>query len=43
MSSYVDRIVVNLREAEEALSRDVCEQQQRWWYRVHRGRVWFDT
>ena len=42
MSPYVDRIVANLREAEEALFRDVREQQQRWRYRVHRRRVWFD-
>jgi hypothetical protein len=42
MSSYVDRIVANLREAEEALLSDVHEQQRRWRYRVHRRRVWFD-
>jgi hypothetical protein len=42
MSPYVDRIVANLREAEEALFRDAREQQQRWRYRVQRRRVWFD-
>lgn len=42
MSSYVDRIVANIRDAEEALSRDVHEQQERWRYRVRQGRVWFD-
>jgi hypothetical protein len=42
MSPYVDRVVANLREAEEALLRDVHDQQQRWRYRVHRRRVWFD-
>jgi hypothetical protein len=42
MSACVDRIVENLREAEAALSRDVHEQQQRWRYRMRRGRVWFD-
>jgi hypothetical protein len=43
MSAYVDRIVANLREAEDALSEDVHEQQRRWRYRVRRGRVWFDA
>jgi hypothetical protein len=42
MSSYVDRIVTNIRDAEEALSRDVRTQQRRWRYGVRRGRVWFD-
>ena len=42
MSAYVDRIVATVREAEDALLRDVQEQQQRWRYRLHRGRVWFD-
>jgi hypothetical protein len=43
MSANVERIVKRLREAEEDLAREVEEQQQRWRYRVHRGRVWFDT
>ena len=42
MSPYVERIVERIREAEEDLTRQVDEQQQRWHYRVHRGRVWFD-
>ena len=42
MSPYVERIVERLREAEEDLASEVEEQQQRWHYRVHRGRVWFD-
>ena len=42
MSPYVERIVERLREAEEDLTREVEAQQQRWHYRVHRGRVWFD-
>jgi hypothetical protein len=42
MSRYVDRIVSTIHEAEEALSEDVRDQQQRWRYRLYRGRVWFD-
>jgi hypothetical protein len=42
MSPYVDRIVAHIRDAEEALSHDVHEQQRRWRYRVRRGRVRFD-
>ena len=42
MSPYVERIVERLREAEQDLAREVEEQEQRWHYRVHRGRVWFD-
>jgi len=42
MSGYVERIVERLHDAEEDLKRDVEEQQHRWQYRVHRGRVWFD-
>ncbi|HET7219333.1 MAG TPA: hypothetical protein VFJ02_14850 [Vicinamibacterales bacterium] len=43
MSSYVDRIVERLREAEDDFARDVEAQQRRWKYRVRRGRIWFDT
>ena len=42
MSTYVDRIVATIHEAEEALLEDVRDQQQRWQYGLHRGRVWFD-
>jgi hypothetical protein len=42
MASYMDRIVQRLREAEDDLHQEVEEQQQRWHYQVHRGRVWFD-
>jgi hypothetical protein len=42
MSRYVERIAERLREAEQDLVREVEEQEQRWHYRVHRGRVWFD-
>jgi len=42
MSNYVERIVARLRESEEDLRHEVDEQQQRWQYRTHRGRVWFD-
>ena len=42
MSPYVDRIVERLREAEEDLASEVEEQQQRWHYRIHHGRVRFD-
>jgi hypothetical protein len=42
LSRYVDRIVATIHEAEEALSDDVRDQQTRWQYGLHRGRVWFD-
>jgi hypothetical protein len=42
MSSYAERIVEHLREAEEALARDVEAQQRLWHYRVRQGRHWFD-
>lgn len=42
MSPYVDRVVARIRDAEDELARDVREQQQRWRYRVRRGRIWFD-
>ena len=42
MSPYVERFVERLRDAEDDLKREVDEQQQRWQYRVHRGRVWCD-
>jgi hypothetical protein len=42
MPPYVERIVERLRDAEEDLKREVEDQQRRWQYQVHRGRVWFD-
>ena len=42
MSPYVERIVGRLRAAEEDLAREVHEQQRRWRYEMHRGRVRFD-
>ncbi|MEQ1898987.1 MAG: hypothetical protein ABL971_16590 [Vicinamibacterales bacterium] len=42
MSTYVDRIVARLRDAEEDLLGEVEAQQARWNYRVQRRRVWFD-
>ena len=42
MSPYVERFVERLRDAEDDLKREVDEQQRRWHYRIHRGRVWFD-
>jgi hypothetical protein len=42
MSPNVGRIVERLRAAEEDLEREVREQQRRWRYEVHRGRVRFD-
>jgi hypothetical protein len=42
MTSSVERIVERLREAEDDLTREADEQQKRWRFRVHRGRVWFD-
>jgi len=43
MSRYAQRMAEYLRQAEQALSRDVAEQQRRWHYEVHRGRQWFDA
>jgi len=42
MGAYVERIIERLREAEDDLTREADEQQERWRFRVHRGRVWFD-
>ena len=42
MSPYVERIAERLRDAEEDLAHEVKEQQRRWQYKVHRGRIWFD-
>ncbi|HEY7190800.1 MAG TPA: hypothetical protein VH436_29820 [Vicinamibacterales bacterium] len=42
MPPYVERIVKRLNDAEEDLRLEVEEQQRRWHYQVHRGRVWFD-
>lgn len=42
MSPYVERFVERLRDAEDDLKREVDEQQRRWHYRIHRGRIWFD-
>jgi len=41
LSPYVERIAERLRDAEEDLKREVNEQR-RWQYQVHRGRIWFD-
>ncbi len=42
MSTYMERIVARLRDAEEDLRKEVGEQQARWNYQVQRRRVWFD-
>jgi hypothetical protein len=42
MRPYVERIAERLRDAEVDLKGEVREQQRRWQYQVHRGRVWFD-
>ena len=42
MSASLERLVTHLHAAEAELARDVEEQQQRWRYRVHAGRIWFD-
>ncbi len=42
MSPYAERVIQRLREAEADLLREVDDQQRRWRYRVHRGRVAFD-
>jgi hypothetical protein len=38
----VERFVERIRDAEADLEREIKDRQQRWQYRVHRGRVWFD-
>lgn len=43
MSPSVERIAERRRDAEDDLTREVREQQRRWQYQVHRGRIWFDT
>jgi hypothetical protein len=43
MSSFVERFVDRLHDAEEDLTREVEEQQRRWQCRIRRGRVWFDN
>jgi hypothetical protein len=43
MPTYAERIVEHLHAAEDALARDVQQQQRRWQYRVQRGRQWFDA
>lgn len=40
MSPHVEPIVERLRDAD--LTREVDEQQPRWHYSIHRGRVWCD-
>jgi hypothetical protein len=42
MSASLERLVAHIRAVEDELARDVAEQQQRWRYQVHAGRVWFD-
>ena len=42
MSASLERLGAYIRSVEEELARDVAEQQHRWRYRVHAGRVWFD-
>lgn len=42
MSTYAERIVEQLRAAEDDLRRHVDEQRERWRYHVHRGRARFD-
>ena len=42
MAPYVERIIERLRDVEDDLTREAEEQQKRWHYRIHRGRVWFD-
>jgi hypothetical protein len=38
----MQRLVERLRDTENELRREVDEQQQRWKYQIHRGRIWFD-
>jgi hypothetical protein len=40
--SYLERIAQRLRDAEDDLRSEVEEQERRWRFRVHKGRVRFD-
>jgi len=42
MSAHVERMLRQLREMEDEVVREAREQQHRWHYRLHRGRIWFD-
>lgn len=42
MSPHLEQIAEHFRETEEGLKREIEQQQQRWHYTLHRGRVWFD-
>ncbi|MFN7981976.1 MAG: hypothetical protein U0Q11_08975 [Vicinamibacterales bacterium] len=42
MSAHVERMLRRLHDVEDELVREANEQQHRWHYRLHRGRVWFD-
>lgn len=42
MSSHVERMLRRLHDVEDELVREANEQQHRWHYRFHRGRIWFD-
>ena len=42
MSPHIGRLGDRRHGAEQGITREVKDQQRRWQYRVHRGRVWFD-
>lgn len=42
MSASLERLLAHLHAVEAELARDFEEQQQRWRYRVHAGRIRFD-
>jgi hypothetical protein len=42
MSPHAGRIAARAPGSQAELIQDFQEQQRRWHYRVHRGRVWFD-
>jgi hypothetical protein len=42
MSTHVDRVVEQVRNAENDFRREVAQRQRRWRQRAQRGRVWFD-
>lgn len=42
MSTSSERLGEYIRAVEHELARDVAEQQERWRYRIHAGRVFFD-
>lgn len=42
MSPHMERLVQRLHDVDEDWRREIGEQQERWHYRLQRGRVWFE-